>query len=88
MTTVVIRGGRIRIRDVLTSIILNPFFYVVAIVSAAQTAGNGVGGKNIAEFPHFFQNRYQHSTLRGVFMPGFLAGKDREDKTGKQAYLK
>lgn len=34
--------------------LLKPFLYVVAVVSGAQTAGNGVDGKNIAGFPHFF----------------------------------
>jgi len=33
------------------------------------------------------RNQHQHFTTRGAFMPGFLAGKGREDKTGKQAYL-
>lgn len=58
MTIVVMQASRIGIRTVLTSMILKPFLYVVAVVSAAQTAGNGVDWKECygsgAHFPSFF----------------------------------
>lgn len=90
MAMVVMQASGTGIRTILTSMILKPFLYVVAVVSGAQTAGDGVDGKNIvgfnallADFHTFFQNRHQHFTPRGVFMRGFPAGEGREDKTEK-----
>ncbi len=50
MTMMAMQASRIGIRTILTSMILKPFLYVVAIASGAQTAGDGVDGKKIAGF--------------------------------------
>jgi hypothetical protein len=50
MAMVFMQGNGTGIRTILTSMILEPFLYVVAVISGAQTAGNGVDGKNIAGF--------------------------------------
>ncbi len=77
MTMVVMQASGIGIRTILTSMILKPFLYVVAVVLAAQTAGDGVAGKNIAgfnallaDFHIFFQNWHQHFTLRNAIYCG------------------
>ncbi len=50
MTMMVMQASGTGIRTILTSMILKPFLYVVVVVSGAQTAGDGVDGKNIAGF--------------------------------------
>ncbi len=54
MAMVVMQTSGTGIRTILISMILKPFLYVVAVISGAQTAGNGVDGKNIGGFPQFF----------------------------------
>ncbi len=58
MTMVVMQASGTGIRTIPTSMILKPFLYVVAVVSTAQTAGNGVDWKECyrsgAHFPSFF----------------------------------